>query len=145
MSKKKVKKGLIPSPYKKPRIDLTIRNPMDQNPVWHIGTLDVDGPWGWTEIDKRLFIDDILSRIRNYESMFWKDILGKNSHEVPVSQISSIAQKRLAQINLDDIETIVSLRLASKQRIWGIRVENILKILWWDPNHQVYPSKVKHT
>jgi hypothetical protein len=77
--------------------------------------------------------------------MYWKDILGSKSHEVNVSQISNHAQKRLSQLNLDDAEKLVSLRLTGTQRVWGIRMENILQILWWDPNHQVYPSTKKHT
>ena len=118
---------------------------MDQKPVWHIGALDVDGPWGWNVIQKDLFFDELLPKMRNFESMFWKDILGRNNHEVSVSKISTDAQKRLARIDLDDTEQLVSLRLTGKQRIWGIRVYNILRILWWDPNHQVYPSRLRHT
>lgn len=145
MVKKKVRKGLTPTFSKIPRIDSTIKNPLDQNPVWHIGAIDLDGPWGWTEIEKEFFFREILPKVQNLESMFWKDILSRNSHEVNVSQISSFAQKRLIQLRLDDTETLISLRLTGKQRIWGIRIGNILKILWWDPNHEVYPSKLKHT
>lgn len=143
--KVKVKKDLIPKPEKKPRIDPAIKNPMDENPAWHVSVLDEDGPWGWTSIDKSFFFDQILPKISNFETMFWKDILGRQNHEVSVSQIIPDAQKRLTELNLDDTETLVSLRLAGKQRIWGIRIGSILRILWWDPNHQIYPSKLKHT
>jgi len=145
MVKKNVRSGLTPHTSKTPRVDPTIKNPMDQKPVWHIGALDVDGPWGWNVIQKGFFFDEVLPKMRNFESMFWKDILGKNNHEVSVSKISTVAQKRLARIDLDDTEQLVSLRLTGKQRIWGIRVYNILRILWWDPNHQVYPSRLRHT
>ena len=77
--------------------------------------------------------------------MFWKDILRRGNHEVPVANIITNAQKRLAGLNLDDTETLVSLRLTGRQRIWGIRVANILRVLWWDPEHQVYPSELKYT
>lgn len=147
MGKKKVriKKDLIPQTSKKPRIDLSLKNPMNENPVWHVSILDENGPWGWRIIDKNFFFDQILPKIKNFETMFWKDILGRQNHEVSVSEIISDAQKRLAHLNLDDTETLVSLRLSGKQRIWGIRIGNILRILWWDPNHQIYPSELKHT
>jgi len=135
----------IPSLSKKPRTDSTIKNPMDMCPVWHLGTLDVNGPWGWHAIDKTFFFNEILPKVTNFEGMFWKEILAKNNHEVSVSKIISNAQKRLTKINLDDTEILVSLRLTSKQRIWGIRAGNIFRILWWDPEHQVYPSHLKHT
>ena len=147
MVKKKIKegKGLIPQPSKKPRIDSTLKNPMDQNPVWQVGILDVDGPWGWNTIEKELFFKNILPKVINFETMFWKEILKRYNHEVQVSEISPKAQMRLTQLDLDNTESLVSLRLSGSERIWGIRVDNILQILWWDPNHQVYPSLKKHT
>ena len=147
MGKKKVrlKPGTIPYSAKIPRIDPGITSPMDLNPVWHIGTLDIEGPWGWNTITERIFFDEILPKIRDFESMFWKDIFRRNNHEVEVSQISISAQKRLVHLNLEDTENLVSLRLTGKQRIWGIRVANILRILWWDPDHEVYPTELRHT
>jgi hypothetical protein len=44
--------------------------------------------------------------MRDLESMFWKEILGRNNNEVSVSKISTVAQKRLARIDLDDTERI---------------------------------------
>ena len=147
MAKKKptIKKGLRPQTSKIPRIDPTIQSPLDQKPVWHIGLIDLNGPFGWNNISKNLLLGGLLPKIKNFESMYWKDILGSKSHEVNVSQISNHAQRRLSQLNLDDAEKLVSLRLTGTQRVWGIRMENILQILWWDPNHQVYPSTKKHT
>lgn len=147
MTKKtvKVNNNLLPAQLKKPRTDSTLKSPMDLSPVWHVSTLDIDGPWGWTTIQKDTFFDQILPKIKNFESMAWKDILGRSSHEVDVSKIGPAAQKRLVQLNLDDTEQLVSLHLSGKQRIWGIRVANTLRLLWWDPNHQVYPSKLRFT
>ncbi|RKZ46349.1 MAG: hypothetical protein DRR00_24365, partial [Candidatus Parabeggiatoa sp. nov. 3] len=53
--------------------------------------------------------------------------------------------KRLAEIHQDDIDELFSLRLSGKERLWGILDNHILKILWWDANHDVWPSKKKHT
>ena len=147
MAKKKIKerKGQSPQPSKKPRIDSTLENPMDKKPVWQVRILDVDGPFGWNKIEKELFFKDILPKVQDFETMFWKDIIGSNSHEVSIDRISFSAKKRLYKLKLDDAPSLVSLRLSARERIWGIRVDNILQILWWDPNHQVYPSLKKHT
>jgi hypothetical protein len=52
---KKVRKKFTPQPEKKPRIDPTIKNPMDENPVWHVSILDKNGHWGWTSVNKNFF------------------------------------------------------------------------------------------
>jgi hypothetical protein len=37
-----------------------------------------------------------------------------------------------------------SLRINSPARVWGIRDEYVLRVLWRDPRHEVCPSKKKH-
>ncbi len=112
---------------------------------WHIGSIDLEGNWAWTKIDKNTFVSNILSKFKNFETMKWNDILGRRNHETKVSQICSDAQKRLAEIGKDDTDTLISLSLNGQQRIWGIRYNNILRLIWWDPAHTVYPVKKKHT
>ena len=145
MARKKVHKGLSPKVEKKPRSDSALTSSIHENPVWHVGIIDLDGPWGWNRVDRNVFFFDILPKIQEFERQVWSEILNRNNHEVFVFQISKQAQKRLEQIQLDDIEKLVSLRLTGRQRLWGIKINNILKILWWDPNHEVFPSLLKHT
>ncbi len=141
MAQKKVRKGKIPHSTKTPRIEPSLRPSLDDRPVWQVSTLDIDGPWGWQNIDKTYFFKHILPKIQNFESMMWKEILGRDSHEVNVEQVSKAAQKRLTEIRLDDFERLVSLRFSAKERLWGVKINNILKIIWWDPKHEVYPTQ----
>lgn len=100
------------------------------------------------DIARKSFFMEIHPKIKNFENKRWKEILsdeGKRNHEVSVSQICKDAQNRLSQIDLEDVEKLVSLRLTGRQRLWGIRSESFFRVLWWDPNHSVYPSKLKHT
>ncbi len=145
MSRKKARKAETPHSSKTPRIDPSLKPSIDDSPVWRVSTLDMDGPWGWENIDKTHFFKRILPKIQNFESMMWKEILGRDSHPVNVEQISKAAQKRLTELRLDDFQTLVSLRFTGKERLWGVKSQNILKIIWWDPNHEVYPSLLKHT
>ena len=138
MAKKKPKKGGEPRSEKKPR-NVPVEDPFTLKPVWQISRIDLEGPWGWTNIDKKLFFDKIIPRIRDFETMRWKEILGHDNHPIPISKIAEKAQKRLAELNMDDSEYLISLRFMSRERMWGIRMHNTLKILWWDPNHEVYP------
>ncbi len=142
---KKPKRRITPAFVKKPRKDPYIIDTLSATPVWQTGAIDLDGPWGWKKIEDGLFFSNILPKIQDLESMTWHEILGRNHHEINIELISKEAQKRLRELRLDDFETLVSLRLTARQRIWGIKINNIFKILWWDPKHEVYPSKRKYT
>ena len=145
-NKKKPKIKTNPSSKKMPRIDPSIATePLQLRPSWQFEFIDVDGPWGWNNIGKDYLFSNILNSIINFESMKWHEILNRNNHEIKIHRITKEAQKRLAELNMDDIETLVSLRITGAVRIWGIRVHNCFKVLWLDPEHQVCPSKLKHT
>ena len=61
-----------------------------------------------------------------------------------VRLISPAAQKHLMQRNIET-DTLISLRVTGKKRIWGVRDGSVLHLLWWDPQHEVYPTKPRHT
>jgi len=56
----------------------------------------------------------------------------KNNHFVPVDQLCKEARDRLAELRLDEVDGLTSLRLSGTERVWGIREYNVLMILWWD-------------
>jgi hypothetical protein len=77
--------------------------------------------------------------------MTWKDIWRQGSHEIELGRIIKDARSRLTEIKCDDIDCLASIRLAGKPRIWGIKDHHILHVLWWDPEHEICPSPLKHT
>jgi len=78
--------------------------------------------------------------------MTWQDIEGgTGSHPIPKNDLVKVAQDRLTTLRMDDLDDVFSLRLSNTKRIFGVRVENILKILWYDPDHHVCPSPKKNT
>ena len=40
---------------------------------------------------------------------------------------------------MDDVDELYQLRVTGAERVWGIRSGPLLRLLWWDPNHEVYP------
>jgi hypothetical protein len=80
------------------------------------------------------------------ESMTWGQVEGATgSHFVEVDAIVPDAQRRLEEIGKDEQGRLFSLRITGEMRLWGIRDIAILRLLWWDPEHQVCPSHKKHT
>ncbi|HUX58326.1 MAG TPA: hypothetical protein VMV77_15245 [Bacteroidales bacterium] len=142
---KSPKQEFNPMSGKTPRHKVDVINYQTQHPSWQIARIDMDGRWGWNNIEESELKTEVLSKIKNFESNTWAEILGDNNHEVSIGKINKDAQKRLDELKLYDIESLVSLRLSNKKRIWGIRVAAVLKILWWDPFHEVCPSPLKHT
>lgn len=145
--KKHPKVKVEPHLQKKPRIDLqnSPEKVIKRSPVWRIGSLDFGGPWGWERMGDLSLFKAIREKLKNFETMTWSEIEGRDHHFISIKNISKEAKQRLQDINQDDLDQLFSLRLSAKERLWGIRKEEILNILWWDPEHSVYPVPKKHT
>ena len=117
-----------------------------KNPTWQLSLIDWDSQWGWRTIEADKW-QDILIKLGHFETRTWADIKNHTgSHTVLIADCPNPQMiQRLAEIKLDDIDELFSLRLSGKERIWGILDDHILKILWWDPNHEIWPSPKKHT
>lgn len=119
----------------------------DSNPSWQIGVLQVHGPFGWGDIGEKK-LREIREKLASLETMTWREILikGKKQHHmIRVAVLPKENQKRLRETGQHDIDRLVSLRMSGRERIYGILNKASLRLLWWDPDHQVYPSRKKHT
>lgn len=58
---------------------------------------------------------------------------------------SATFQERLDALGYGDQDRVVSLRLSAKERVSGVMESGVLNVLWWDPDHTVYPVEKKHT
>lgn len=106
----------------------------------------IDRDLGWHRVDAEL-LERIRKRLADFESMTWDEILiraKKQHHSIPVSEISSGAQRWLDSRRLL-IDQVVSLRLTGKERIFGYLEAGVFVVLWWDPHHLVCPSQLRHT
>jgi hypothetical protein len=119
---------------------------LDRTASWATSRLDRDSQWGWGGISCDEFWQEILPKLTSFESMFWKDIRGNgNNHFIPTNKIIHGAQKRLEELGYNDCGYLFSLHLTGIKRVWGILENGILKIIWYDPKHEIYPSLLKHT
>jgi len=98
--------------------------------------------FGWSNLDGGTLLR-IRSRLAAFESMTFKEIFRNDStgcHHIEAWKLTPAAKKKLAEIAPDQ-DILLSLRLTSAERIWGIRLKNVVDLLWWDPNHAVYESQ----
>jgi hypothetical protein len=116
----------------------------DRRPVWQLRLVDLEGPFSCKLLDAETLVR-VVRRLGDFESMSWEEIGRAGSHTIDVAALHPDARKRLADIRQDDVDEVYSLRITGKERIFGIRDRWILRILWWDPDHRVCPSTLKHT
>lgn len=86
-----------------------------------------------------------MEQLHEFETMNLETIRRQGSHLVEVARLARRAIARLAEIKQDDIDYLMSFRVTAKNRVWCIPDRNIMRILWWDPNHTVCPSLKRHT
>ncbi len=112
-------------------------------PSWRFSTVDQSGPFRWPcgEETER----EIVNRLRQFDSMKWPEIEGQDHHSISTDKLSKSAQSRLVEIGQDDVSEVFSFHFSGKPRIIGIRDRDVVKLLWWDQDHQVCPSPKKHT
>lgn len=91
---------------------------------------------------------EIHSKLSDFESMTWGQILleaKKQNHSIRPHQICKEARDRLEVLGYGDLDRVFSLRLSGCERIWGVINEGVFTVLWWDPEHTVYPVEKKYT
>ena len=112
--------------------------------TWQFRQVDHTGCFGWHLCDRAMLVDTIMSRAQSFETMSWRELRSqKLLHDHSIDGLSSEAQERLREIKQDDIAGLCSLHIDKKRRVWGIQDRLYFKVLWWDPDHQVYPMNIK--
>ena len=120
----------------------------DATPSWRFNTCDQER-WALTEA---ALWRDILPKLKGFETQTWNEILvsaKKQNHSITPSDLNKDAQKRLAEKHIE-AESITSLRLGGKQRLYGYRVGSVFNVLWYDADHGdndtcVCRSRLRHT
>lgn len=111
---------------------------------------DREDEWSWRV--KRDWGDAFWTRtlepyLNHYATKLWKDIeaelasRSKRHKSYPTAAICSEAYARLRTLNLDDQERIFRFRMTGPHRLYGFRFGHVFKTVWFDPTHQIYPSK----
>lgn len=119
----------------------------NQNVSWQLTRLDWDGPWGWNRVDMSSWRERIYPKLKSFESMKWTEVkkAKKHNHSVQVSGFAKKARDRIVELGLGEYDELFSMRLSSKERIYGILSKGVLAVIWYDPDHKVYPSNLRHT
>ena len=113
--------------------------------AWRFSSADIGGPFSCADLS---FPDlqSLWERLRAFEGMNVSQLRDTGSfHEIFTVTLSKEAKQRLQQIKLDDIEALYSFRIDGTCRLWCIKHENLMAMLWWDKSHRVYLTPKKYT
>lgn len=117
---------------------------------------DRDGEWSWGQERNwcsqqakdgsgcaiRLTMNDMCQL--TWAEIFSQTTGGKDRHKKHHSQswesICNEAQQRWIDIDRTE-EELFRFRIGSKQRIWGVRQGATFFVVWWDAEHQIYPTE----
>ena len=111
-------------------------------------TSDRSGSWSWGQErkwSKEVWECTIFPHLRECKKKNWFEIENelsgrhKRNKAYEIHRICNEAQERLIYLELEDLDEVFRFRVAYKQRLYGFRVSNLFCILWWDPDHNIYP------
>ncbi|CAN5521678.1 hypothetical protein BH09ACT7_BH09ACT7_08280 [soil metagenome] len=119
----------------------------DRNVQFTFCDADLDGPWSIAELAAD-HVGDLFRFLKDIESQTIGELSGQNTSrlykEYPNFEKcpNDDAKARLANL-YDSADNICRLELTGKQRLYGLRFEHLIAILWWDPDHDIWPSTKK--
>lgn len=113
-------------------------------PSWNFKMVDTDA-WAFTEeCVGDIFWSEIFPRLQALETKTWGEIFikdKKQNHSESVATLNKIAQKRLEERYIE-VDAIQSLRVTATHRIYGIIINSVFNILWYDTDHGDNPNCV---
>lgn len=114
-----------------------------QTIVIRFNRTDLGGPWCLTKIsqpDHALLLD----KIKSIETMTVHEVFNGNpgkDYEIDQLPNADAARRLEDDLPYSDQDQISRLQIAGKQRLYGFRQGNNFHVLWWDPEHEIWPSK----
>jgi hypothetical protein len=140
-----------PPQEKRPRLP---RKEDDPFFCWRTDHADLsDNQWGWGCISLAEFFQKIAPKLLQLEESTWGQMIGRDQvHFFAQADIAPKAQRRLYKLAEKNVipedwlgEDLTSIRIAGAERIWGFKNGKYFFLLWWDPDHTVYPVEKRHT
>lgn len=141
--KKKPHLKETPLTKKEPRTAINPEAFKRLNPSWRVALVELVDPFGWhkaTEAELRA----VHQRLSSFETMTWEEILfpprkNHHNHQIAPHKICRDARDRLESMDRAGVDLLTSLHVKQKERICGILDGAVLHVLWWDPEHLIYP------
>ena len=111
---------------------------------WRFSSVDAGGPWAWSKVSSDS-LKRIMNKLADFEKAYYDSGIKDLRSIVPTMKLAQPAKQRLRALQRDDIEILYAWRISGKERLWCAEHDGMMCILWWDPEHEVYPVPKKYT
>ena len=112
---------------------------------WRFNAVDKNGPFSWLNLADGAEFMSVINVLAGLETMEEAKQAQKGCHFIALDRLSKPAQDRLTEMALDDLDELYSIRLSGRGRVFCVHRPSYMRVLWFDPDHQVCPSVKKHT
>lgn len=125
---------------------------LQMRPSWRFSDCDSER-WSFDKGNlSGCFWEEIFPFLQGLEKQKWSEILvgsKTNNHSIALESLNAVARKRLESRQIE-AESVISLRLQGKHRLYGLMFDGVFRILWFDKDHGdnqdcVCRSRKKHT
>lgn len=115
-----------------------------RTPVWSFIKYAKAGTFAWTALTGA-DLPRVFNALAGYEGMNWCQIETKpHCHVMEVSVCHRDIGEYLTNQGLD-IDSLFQLSTGNKGRIFGVRIEHVFQIIFWDCDHQGFKTEKKNT
>jgi hypothetical protein len=114
---------------------------------WRFTHVDHGGRWGFDRMAPEVLCE-ILQKLAHCESITVNELRNTRrffkEYDLP-GGLCKEALDRLTAMGRDDQTKIHRLEFTGTQRLYGFLEDNVFHVVWWDPSHEVYLSKLRNT
>lgn len=138
-----------PAPIQEVRLGADPGSIFQMHMKWSCDDPDCGGEWSWgtpRQWRSEDWENVIRPKLNEWAKLLWREIdqfssdsNHKMHHLMLTDDIVTEAQSRMVEIEKFE-DQIFRFRLGNKRRLWGHRVVNEFQIIWYDPNHEIYPT-----
>jgi hypothetical protein len=115
---------------------------------WRFTHADKDGPWGFGHLESDA-ICELLAQLVKFESMTVNEAFHAGDYPGKCYDLDALpnqlARERLDVLNLADQTKIWRLRISGTGRLYGFLTGNVFHVVFWDPDHEIWPSQLRNT